>query len=305
MTKSNPKKARPADQPRPIKESIKNYYSLTKPGVLYGNVLTAVAGFLLAANGRFDLGLFLALLFGITFVIGSACALNNYLDKDIDSIMERTQKRAVPSGAIKGYRAVLFSAVLGIVGIALLALFTNWLTVAVAAAGFVVYVLLYGMLSKRLSIHGTLVGSISGAAPILAGYTAVSNELDAGAILVFVILFLWQMPEFYSIAIYRRDEYKAAGVPVMTVVKGIKNTKIQILLYTIAFVVATLLLTAYGVTGYVYLVIMGVLGAYWIWLGAKGIKTTDDDRWSRQMFRFSLIMLLVFSGLISVDAWLV
>jgi len=283
---------------------IKMYYSLTKPGVLYGNALTAAAGFLFASRGNVDVPLFLTLSVGITLVIASACVLNNFLDQDIDKKMARTKQRALVRGDIAGKNAVIFSIILGVTGFIILSLFTNSLVVLIGAIGFIDYVLLYGMLSKRLSIHGTLVGSISGAAPILAGYCAVTGTLDVNAIIVFAILFLWQMPEFYSISIYRHDEYKAAKIPVMSVVKGIKNTKIQIFLYTIAFVITTILLTTLGYASNTYLVIMAVLGAYWIWLGGKGFYASDDNRWAKQMFKFSLIMLLVFCGLISIDAWL-
>lgn len=283
---------------------IKTYYSLTKPGVLYGNALTAAAGFLLASEKNINFWLFIALCLGSTLIIASACVLNNYLDQDIDKKMARTKKRALVQGEIKGRNAVIFSIILGVLGVAILLLWTNLLVVLIGIGGFIVYVVLYGMLSKRLSIHGTLVGSISGAAPILAGYCAVTGTIDVGAILVFLILFLWQMPEFYSIAVYRQKEYAAAGVPVMSVVKGVKSTKIQIFIYTVLFVISTLLLTVYGVTGYVYLIVMGVLGAYWIGLGLKGLSAKDSDAWARKMFRFSLIILLVFCGIISVDAWL-
>ena len=286
-------------------ETVKCYYSLTKPGVLYGNAVTGVAGFLLAAGiaRRFELGLFGATIVGMTLIIASACVLNNFLDRDIDSKMERTKNRVTVLGLISGRRVLLFSILLGVLGFAILGLWTNWLVVAVGAGGFIDYVVLYGMLSKRLSIHGTLVGSISGAAPVLAGYCAVSGRIDAAAIIAFAILFLWQMPEFYSISIFRHDEYKAAGVPVMAVVKGIKNTKIQIYMYTAAFVTATLLLTAFGYTGYIYLVVMGLLGAYWLWLGAKGFEAKTkaaNEKWARKMFRFSLVMVLTVSLMMSV-----
>lgn len=283
---------------------IRLYYSLTKPGVLYGNALTAAAGFLLASRGNIDWLLFISLSIGISLVIASACVLNNYLDQDIDKKMARTKQRALVKGDIPGKNAVIFSVTLGVVGFLILSLFTNSLVVLIGAIGFIDYVLLYGMLSKRLSIHGTLVGSISGAAPILAGYCAVTGTLDVGAMIVFAILFLWQMPEFYSIAIYRHDEYKAANIPVMSVVKGIRSTKIQIFFYTVAFVIATILLATYGYASMTYLVVMAAMGTYWLWLGAKGFSTNDDDAWARQMFKFSLIILLVFCGVISVDAWL-
>ncbi|WGD38193.1 heme o synthase [Lysinibacter sp. HNR] len=275
-----------------FRDKATRYYSLTKPGVLYGNVLTAAAGFLLASAGHFNPLLFLALSIGTTLVIASACVLNNILDRDIDSVMERTKKRVTVSGAISARNAALFCIILGLSGLSILMAWTNWLVVTVGVGGYVVYVVLYGMLSKRLSIHGTLVGSISGAAPILAGYVAVTGSIDAGAILVFLMIFLWQMPEFYSIAIYRHDEYARAGVPVISVVRGIKNTKNQILIYTIAFVVSTLLLPVFGYVGVVYTIVMGLLGAYWIWLGILGIRATDDNSWARKMFRFSLVIVL-------------
>lgn len=287
-----------------MSSKIKLYVSLTKPGVLFGNVLTAAAGFLFASNGAFDFWLFVALNFGITLVIASACVLNNFLDQDIDSKMDRTKKRALVSGEIPGKNAVIFSAVLGLVGILALMAWTNSSVVLVGLIGFVVYVVFYGMLGKRMSIHGTLVGSVSGAMPILAGYLAVSEQFDAGAWILFVILFLWQMPEFYSIAIYRLREYRAAKIPVMPVVKGVMSTKIQISIYTLLFVFSTLLLSVFSHAGVVYFTVMSVLGIYWIGLGVRGVYEPDSDTWARQMFKFSLITLLVFCGLISIDAYL-
>ena len=287
-----------------MKEKIGLYYSLTKPGVTYGNAITAVAGYLLATGSSFDVVRFLTLTVGITLVIASACVINNFFDQDIDRLMTRTKTRALVAGKLPGRNAVIFSILLGVIGIALLYAYTNLLTVCVALFGWVVYVVFYGMLSKRMSIHGTLVGSVSGAAPIVAGYTAVTNQLDLGAWLLFAVLFLWQMPEFYSIAVYRQKEYAKAKVPVMSVVKGIKSTKIQILIYTVLFVLATLALTYFGYTGYTYALIMGALGANWIWIGMEGQSTKDDDTWARKMFRFSLVILLAFSGLISLEAFL-
>ena len=285
-----------------MKSKFKKYYSLTKPGVLYGNVLTSVAGFLLAAGyfKQFNLSLFIAAIVGTTLVIASACVLNNYLDQDIDKIMQRTKNRAIASGQIPGQHALIMSSGLGILGIVILALWVNWLVVGIGIVGFITYVWLYGALSKRRSIHGTLVGSISGAMPILAGYVAVANKFDLAAILVFLMLFFWQFPEFYSIAIYRRSEYKKAQIPVMSVVKGVKNTKIQIFLYTLAFVVSSLLLTPLGYTGYIYFVVMALLGAYWIWLGFQGLSAKNSDAWARKMFHFSLIILLSLCLMISI-----
>lgn len=283
---------------------IAQYYSLTKPGVLYGNVITGVAGFLLGAGyfWEFDVWLFLATIIGMTLVIASACVLNNVLDQDIDRIMERTKGRAVAHGDISSKNATILCIVLGVLGMVILALWTNWYVVGIGIFGFVVYVWLYGAFSKRKSVHGTLVGSISGAMPVLAGYVAVADGFDTAALLVFLALFFWQFPEFYSIAIYRRKEYAAAGVPVMSVVKGVRSTTIQIYAYTLLYVSATLLLTLLGYTGWIYFVAMLLLGMYWIRLANEGLTTPDSDAWARRMFHFSLITLLAYSAAISLGA---
>lgn len=284
--------------------TIKLYFSLTKPGVLFGNVITTIAGYLLASNDNFNLSLFLAVTIGMTLVIASACVLNNYFDRDIDSIMKRTQKRAIANGDIKGRNGVLLSILLGAAGILSLHFYTNLLVTIIAIFGFVVYVWGYGMFSKRKSVHGTLVGSISGAMPILAGYCTATNSIDAGAIIVFLILFFWQLPEFYSISVYRRDEYQAARVPVISVIKGISHTKVEILLYTIACVVSLLLLTVFGYTGRIYFFVMAILGLYWVLVSLYLLNTADDNLWGRKMFKFSLVILLVFCFMISINGYL-
>ncbi|HEX7483564.1 MAG TPA: heme o synthase [Candidatus Saccharimonadales bacterium] len=281
-------------------DRIRQYYSLTKPGVLYGNALTVAAGYFLASQGTFNLGLFLAVFIGSSLIIASACVLNNYLDQDIDAIMERTKKRAIVSGQIKGYRAVIFSVCLGVTGLVILILWTNLLVALLGLIGFITYVVFYGMQSKRRSIHGTLVGSISGAIPILAGYCAVSGVIDIGAILVFVILFTWQFPEFYSIATYRRKEYAAANIPVLPVVKGLVRTKREIVIYTALFLIACLLLTVFGYTGVTYAVTMGLAGGYWLWIALQGFKAPDSDAWARRMFRFSMIIILLLCIMLSI-----
>ncbi|MFC4224816.1 heme o synthase [Lysinibacter cavernae] len=286
-----------------LRDKITRYYSLTKPGVLYGNVLTAAAGFLLASRGSVDTLLFLILVIGTTLVIASATVLNNVLDRDIDQEMERTKKRATVTGRIGARNATIFSIILGVTGMAMLILWTNWLVVAVGLGGFITYVVLYGMLSKRMSIHGTLVGSISGAAPILAGYVGVTGSIDAAAIIAFLAMFFWQMPEFFSISIYRHDEYERAGVPVISVVRGIQHTKIQIFVYTVLFVVSTLLLQPFGYVGWVYTAVMGALGVYWIAIGIVGLSPSSkeaDEHWARKMFRFSLVMVLALCLMVSI-----
>lgn len=285
--------------------SIRAYYSLVKPGVLYGNAITAVAGFLFASRGDVDLVGFVALTLGSTLMIASACALNNFLDRDIDSKMERTKQRASVQGAVSPRGMVLLASTLGVIGFGVLALWTNWLVVLIGLIGYVTYVVFYGMWSKRQSMHGTLVGSVSGAVPILAGYVAASGVIDLGAALVFAVLFFWQQPEFYSIAIYRRKEYAAASIPLITVVRGVNATIVHIFVHTVAFMASVLLLAYYGyATSTIYLIVMGGASFYWLWLAARGLGTSQPELWARQMFRFSLIILLAFSLMISIDNYL-
>ncbi len=272
---------------------LQAYYQLLKPGVMYGNVLTGAAGFLLAAAGAVDWWLFVMTIVGMTLVVGSACALNNYLDRDIDSKMTRTLKRPSVTGEVPAWTIVVYATVLGVLGTAMLALWTNWLVVAIGVLGWVTYVWLYGAWSKRQSIHGTLVGSISGAMPIAGGYAAVSGQVDLGLIISFLIVFFWQFPEFYSIAIYRRKEYAAAEVPVMSVVKGVQSSIVQIFIYTILYVASTLSLTFLGYTGWLYFAVMLACGLHWIYLGYQGLSAKEPEKWARKMFRYAMINILV------------
>jgi protoheme IX farnesyltransferase len=280
------------------------YYQLTKPGVLFGNALSAAAGFLFASQGHPDILKFAWLCLGTTLMIASACVLNNYLDQDIDAKMTRTKKRAAWIKAVGGPSAVIFSIILGVLGLGVLIAFSNIWVVLIEIGGWIDYVVFYGMWSKRKSVHGTLVGSISGAAPILAGYVGAAGMVDLGAVLTFLVLFVWQIPEFYSISIYRREEYAAAGVPVSSVVRGVKKTTMQIFVYTFLFVIFSVLLGVTGYGGLTYTLVMIAIGAYWLWLGSKGFKAPDSSAWARKMFKFSLTALLVFCAIIAIDPWL-
>ena len=280
---------------------LKEYYYLTKPGIIYGNAITTTAGFFLASKGDFDFGLFLATLAGISLVIASGCVFNNYIDREIDAKMERTKNRALVKGTIPGGSAIIFGIILGILGFSILAKYTNLLTVEVALVGIFAYVVLYGI-AKRRTVWGTVVGSISGAVPPVVGYCAVSNSLDLGAILLFLILVCWQMPHFYAIAIYRLDDYTRALIPVLPYKKGIGVTKMYMLFYVIAFTVAASLLTFYGYTGYIYLVVALVLSLTWLWFCIKGLRANVDSKlWAKKMFRFSLVVLTILSIMIIID----
>ncbi len=279
------------------------YYQLIKPGVMYGNVLTGIAGYLFAAGhyNRFDWWEFIATIIGMTCVVSAACVLNNYLDQDIDQIMQRTKKRPSVTGQVSGRAMLLYSVVLFVLGLVTLTLWTNWLVVTIGVLGFVIYVWLYGALSKRKSLHGTLVGSLSGAMPIAGGYAAVSGSVDIGLVVVFLILFFWQFPEFYSIAIYRRKEYKAAKIPVISVVRDVPTTIRWILLNTILYVLLTLALTPLGYTGWLYFLIMAYAGFIWIRIGIEGLSAQKPEKWARErMFRQSMVQILLLCVMLSI-----
>jgi heme o synthase len=279
---------------------IKAYLSLTKPGIIFGNLITAAAGFFLASKGHIHFGLFLAVLLGISFVIASACVVNNYIDRGIDKKMARTRNRALVAGVISGRNALLYAAALGIAGFLILTFFTNFLTVFLGFIAFFVYVVLYGIW-KRRSIHGTIIGSISGALPPVAGYCAVTNRIDTGAVILFIILVAWQMPHFYAIALYRLHDYTAALLPVLPVKKSIFVTKVHILFYIIIFIIAAFLLTALRFTGYIYLVITAIFSFAWLGFAIKGFRTNNTTHWARKMFLFSLAIIIELCIMVSVD----
>jgi protoheme IX farnesyltransferase len=279
-------------------------YRLTKPGVTYGNLITTIAGYLFAANGVINWAVFTSLTIGTWFVIASACVINNYLDQDIDALMERTRNRPLLTGDVTDTQALVLGALLGTGGIALLALFTNWWVVGVGLFGWITYVWLYGAFSKRKSVHGTLVGALSGAAPILAGYVAVYPRLDWTGVLLFAIIFFWQMPEFYSISIYRVREYAKANVPVSSVIRGVQATVIQILMYTLLTILSLLALAVSPLTSWTYWLIMFVLSIRWLHITIDWLFTDNIEDWARQNFQYALVILIAFSLLIAINPWL-
>jgi protoheme IX farnesyltransferase len=236
-------------------------------------------------------------------VIAAGCVANNYIDRDIDKRMARTKNRALVTGEISGQNALIFATILGVIGFTVLAFKVNWLTVGVGLTGLVDYVVLYGYF-KRRSIHGTLVGSIAGSTPIIAGYCAASGRLDAPAILLFLIMAVWQMPHFFAIATYRFKDYKKAGLPVWTVKKGIPNAKIHIASYISLYAALNVYFGLKGYTSTSYLVVMLGVSLWWFYRAIKGFSTSDDTKWGRQIFGSSLLVLLAFSLMLSVDHFL-
>jgi protoheme IX farnesyltransferase len=225
------------------------------------------------------------------------------IDRHIDVKMERTQQRALVTGMISLRSAGLFAGILGTMGFVVLTVQTNALTFWVGVVAVFDYVVLYGY-TKRRSVHGTLVGGIAGAAAITAGYTAVTNQLDYTAIILFFIMFAWQLPHFYAIALYRRADYRKANIPVLSVVKGTAFTQRTIMACIPLFAVVTMLLTAYGQASVSYLVVMLTISLWWFWIGLSRLKSTTPTIWGKSVFGSSLVVLLLFCLLISVDIYL-
>lgn len=280
---------------------LKRYYSLTKPGIIYGNAITAAGGFFLAARGNINGVLLLETLAGLSLIIGSACVFNNLIDRDIDAVMKRTKKRVLVKGLISIRSAVIYGALLGVLGTLILSLFVNFLALAVALVGLFFYVIIYTYF-KRRTVHGTMVGCISGAVPPVVGYTAVMGHLDGAALLLFLILVFWQMPHFYAIAIYRVREYASANIPVVSVVKGVSFTKIVVPILVAVFTGFSVGLTFLGYAGYLYLAIALALGVSWFGIGVLKFNALPDDVWARKMFRYSLVVITVWCLGISVDS---
>lgn len=286
------------------RESVHAYYRLTKPGIVYGNALMAIAGYFFGAAGNPSLAVFLAMLIGISAVIASACVYNNVIDRDIDAKMERTKERAIPSGRIPQLDALLFASFLLLVGLVLLVLGTNALTAFVALVGHLAYVVLYGY-AKRKTVHGTLIGTLSGSTPPVIGYVAATGALDVTALLLFIVLAAWQMPHFYAIAIFRRDDYKRANIPVLSVVSGMEATRRQIIIYVGVFIVSCVLLGLFSSLSLLSTLILILLGAYWLLLCLT--QSSEDEpieRWAGRQFGWSLKLLLFMCIILSLDSFL-
>jgi protoheme IX farnesyltransferase len=277
-------------------KTIKHYYRLAKPERTYANLFTTASGFLFAVAlslQSIPWLLFVETLLGTLFVIASSCVINNHFDRAIDAYMERTKNRASVVGHVSKAGTLAYAATLGILGFVILLLYTNTATTISIAAGFIIYVLFYGV-SKRKTTYGTIIGSFAGATPILAGYVAVTGSFDLIAYTLFIIMALWQMPHFYAIAIYRLEDYRRANIPVLPAVIGAKNTKRHIALYIIAFTAATLMLFHLRTTGIAYATLMLLLGLSWLVLGSKQQAGTPDEVWARSMFHYSLVVLITF-----------
>lgn len=284
-------------------DRLKAYAALTKPGIIGGNAVTALGGMALATEQVWNGWLALWVIIGLSGIIGSACALNNYIDRVLDQKMVRTQGRPLAVGKIAPVQALIFATILGWSGVAIL----GWiapLALWMALIGFVVYTLGYSFLKYR-SAYATWVGSIAGAMPPVVGYCAVSGRFDGAAAIVFVMLVFWQMAHFFSIALYRLIDYREAEIPVWPVEKGVYATKVQIGIFIVLFTGAALLLTLFGYTSWIYAICMIGTGFVWLRAGLQEIMRPSlqsrDARWGRRMFLWSLLAINISVGCLFID----
>jgi heme o synthase len=280
---------------------LKNYVLVAKPGIVFGNLISAAAGFLLASKGRVDGALLLATLIGISLVVASGCVFNNCIDSKIDRKMLRTCRRPLAQGLIKPPIALAYAALLGLAGFSLLWSATNLLAVSLVLAGLTIYVGVYSLYLKRHSVYAALIGSLAGATPPLAGYCAVTSRFDLGAVILLAIFSLWQMPHCYAIAIFRFADYTTAAIPVLPVKQGVAAAKKHMVGYILAFMAATLMLTLSGYTGFSTFAVATALGLSWLYMARSGCKTKDERLWARKLFIFSILTIVILSVMMSVD----
>lgn len=266
-----------------------------------GNLIAASSGFFLASRGNIDGAMLFFVLLGTSLVIASGCVLNNVIDRDIDKKMNRTRGRALASGRLAVSYATVYGILLGIMGFVTLLLQTNLMAVLFAGLGFMVYVGLYSLRYKRSTVYGTLIGSLSGACPPVIGYVAVTNQFDVGAAIILLTFCLWQIPHSYAIVIYRFEDYRAANIPVLPIKQGIQAARRHMIAYIIGFAVAALMLTYYGYVGHWYALIIGGCSLYWLYLAKIGYQPDNEQLWARKLFVFSIVIIVAFSVLISLD----
>jgi len=272
---------------------LKDWIALTKPRLLRLNVFAAIGGFMVASKWDINVLLLIWAIIGSTLTIASATVINNYWDRELDLKMERTKDRALPTGRMTPGTVLAYGIILGVVGLAVLFLLVNPLSGWLGLLGWGAYIVVYTMWLKRTSTWSTSVGGISGAMPPVIGYCAVTGEIDAGAWILFALMFLWQPAHFWSLAIRRVEEYRAAGFPLLPVVKGIKRTKLQMIPYIVLLLPTGILFYSYGYVGIFFLVISVAGGLIWLIHTLRGPKAKDTDKWAKTNFLISVNYLMV------------
>jgi protoheme IX farnesyltransferase len=280
----------------------RDFTALIKIGIVNSNLITTFTGLWLAlhfAGQSFldNLDIVFFTIAGSSLIIAGSCSINNYIDRDIDHLMERTKARPTVTGKIVPSKVLVLGILLIALGTMSL-MFTTMTATVIGLLGVFSYVVLYSLWSKRQLVSNTIIGSISGAVPPLIGWAAVDGNLDLIAWALFIIVFIWQPPHFYALAMRRVEEYRAAGIPMLPVVKGFKTTKKHILLWVALLLPTPILLTSLGIP---FLILATVLNIGWLVLGIYGYRIKDDIKWAKLMFVYSLQYLtIIFVAMVIV-----
>lgn len=279
--------------------SWRDYLELCKPRVVTLMLLTVLVGMFLAP-GFISFQILAAGLLGIGLCAASAAAINHLVDKRIDAIMARTQKRPIAQGKITTQQAILFAAILGSSGLLILMMYVNQLTAGLTFISLIGYAGIYTGYLKRATAQNIVIGGLAGAAPPLLGWTAVTNHFDPQALLLVLIIFIWTPPHFWALAIYRFDDYKEAEIPMLPVIYGIPYTKLSICLYTTLLLVASVFPFLVGMSGLLYLAGALLLGARFMYWAIK-LYRQEDVMIAMRTFRYSIVYLMLLFVFLLVD----
>ena len=285
---------------RTFAQRTRAYYALTKPRVVSLIVFTAIIGMFLATPGMVPPQILLAGTVGIALVAGAAAAVNCLLERTIDATMARTRARPLPRGELTPLQTLVFSGAIGGAGLWILAHYTNVLTMWLTLATFVGYAIIYTVVLKPATPQNIVIGGASGAMPPVLGWAAVTGEVTTEAALLFLIIFAWTPPHFWSLALYRTEEYAKSGLPMLPVTHGKEYTRLQVLLYTIILFGASLLPFAIGMSGILYLVAAAALGGVFLFFAIR-IYVAYSDALAQRTFRFSIAYLAFLFAALLVD----
>ncbi len=282
----------------PIRQTISSYIDLMKPHVTVLLLGTTVAAMAIAAQGFPPLGLVVATLIGGAMAAGSANCINCYIDRDIDQIMGRTQRRSLPAGRVQPTQALVFGIVLGIGSFIILTLFVNLLSALLACSAILFYIFVYTMWLKRSSAQNIVIGGAAGAVPVLVGWAAVTHTITLPAIWLFAIIFYWTPPHFWALSLLIQKDYEKASIPMMPVVMGERETRKQILLYSLLLLAVTMILFAMRAMGYFYLLAALVLGGILLYMSIRLLRD-QSKKWARTLFWYSNCYLaLIFAAMV-------
>jgi protoheme IX farnesyltransferase len=289
--------------PARITPTWREYLALCKPRVVSLIVFTAVIGMLLSTPGMVPLDILVFGTLGIALAAGSAAAINHVAEYRIDALMARTKNRPLPQGEISRAHALVFALLIGALAMYLLVAFVNLLTAVLTFASLIGYAVIYTMYLKHATPQNIVIGGAAGAAPPVLGWTAVTGTLDPHALLLFLIIFAWTPPHFWALAIYRREEYAKAKVPMLPITHGVDYTRVQILLYTIILTIATILPYATYMCGELYLVGALLLDAVFLYYAIR-MMFDHRDELAKRTFSYSIVYLTLLFGVFFIDHYL-